>query len=234
MMNIKELSKEEAVRKLNNYFKCKEDYFDSLNSDYKKIRMDLLYAYEQSKVYKDQSLTSILEYETDLKFACQIYVYFNNLPWFNETIASNYDFWRYICVCIAPDIIEQRHGRTIDYYYNKNVRLYFPTMWWYIHMSFNNDLTYTYESLRHLNTDYILQLVERPGKEGMYLSISRRIMYYICRLEKKILEHKIDKKNLLRRVMIQNTSKINNYNLVFDSNEDLYVKRLFSSCGVEV
>ena len=36
------------------------------------------------------------------------------------------------------------------------------------------------------------------------------------------------------RVLIQNTSQINNYNLVFDNNEDKYVKSLFSACGVEV
>ena len=115
-MIVKELSKEES-RKIFEEFngKFKSENFDNLIDDYKQIRNDLLLLHNKYKTFKD--------YKYDLHYGLDIYNYFNSKDWFNETIASNYDFWRYICIKVIPDIIFKRHGLVPAYYYEKNVRI---------------------------------------------------------------------------------------------------------------
>ena len=233
-MKIKELKKDEAEKKLKQFLTEDPEFFNDLDEDYKALKKEIETLFYTCAEYKDDDEEDLDEYKTDLAFSLKLYELLNSKDWFNETVASNYDFWSYLCVCVCPDIVYDRHGENPEYYYKKNVRIYLPTMWWYIHMSWQGSIEKTRETLSKLNTDYILQLVERPGRDGLFLTICRRIMYYIGILPKEILETKVDNKNLLRRVLIQNTSKISNYNLVFDNNEDLYVKSLFSACGVEV
>lgn len=231
-MKIESLKKNKAEIELNKYFVNNKEFFHNLHDDYRDIRYNLRELYSKSIVYKNENTYNKDEYKTDLNYALNIYDYFNGLEWYNDSVASNYDFWTYICVKVVPDIIEDRHGSERSYYYEKKVRMYIPTLWWYIHMAYQGNREDTIKCLESLNTDYILQLVERPGRDGMYLNVSRLIMKYIGSLPKKELEKKIDNKNLLRRVLIQNTSKINNYNLSFDEKEVLYVINLFESCGV--
>ncbi|QWB96607.1 hypothetical protein KHQ89_04065 [Mycoplasmatota bacterium] len=232
-MTIRTLKKEHSEKHLRKFIESPKDFFENLSNDYIKIRNELKDLYLNSCEFRDSG--KLNQYQTDLSFALKIYKYFNDYSWFDVTRASDYGFWRYICVQVVPDIIQDRHGiNDYSYYYSKNVRIYLPAMWWYIHMSYQGDINKTKVTLSGLNTDYILQLVERPGKDGLYVSISRLIMYYIGILPKNILENKIDNKNLLRRVLIQNTSRMNNYNLIFDHNEDFYVQTLFLKCGVKV
>ena len=201
-----------------------EFFEDELDDDYKKIRNDIL-GFEP----KSES-----GYLYDLKFGVELYKYFNSLKGFNETIASNYDFWRYICVKVLPDIVYKRHGFVESYYYDKNVRIYIPTLWWYIHMSYQKNIDSTYETLKKFNTDYILQLVERPGREGMYLDITRKIVKYLSIIPKEKVNIKIAGANLMRRVLIQHTARINNYNLIVEDEVDEYVRELFTLCGEEL
>ena len=185
-MTIKEIDKIQAEKLLNNYFLNRENYTFNLPLEYAKIREELVRMYNESLILKSNT-KKIDEYDTDLSFAFKIYKYFNSFDWFDESVASNYKFWAYICVCVIPDIIERRHGAQIEYFYEKNVRMYVPTMWWYIHMSYQGNDQDTLNCLRNLSTDYIMQLVERPGRDGLYLSVSRKIMNYIGKIDKKSL-----------------------------------------------
>lgn len=227
-MNLKTLSKDSAKIELYRYFNndLSENYFDNLDDDYKVIRSRILNFHNEISEYKD--------YEYDLNLAIKIYDYFNSENWFNETIASNYDFWRYICVKVVPDIIYKRHGKVESYYFEKNVRMYIPTLWWYIHMTYQGDINKTYNSLKNFNTDYILQLVERPGRDGTYLLITRTIIMKISQLPKEELNKTIGSANLFRRIMIQHTAKSNNYNLILENEVDKYVDDLITSCKVKV
>lgn len=231
-MNIKILTREDSATRLQEYFNNKNSHFDSLNNDYKQLRDDLNSLFKTSRVFKDND--KLDEYKTDLSFALKLYDYLNSKSWFNDTIASNYNFWSYLSINVVPDIVEERHGDNASYYYEKNVRIYLSTMWWYINMSYQGDINDTKVTLENLNTDCILQLVERPGRDGTYITVSRTIMKYFGKIPKRQLSEKVDGKTLLRRVMIQNTSQIENYNLVFDGEEDLYVKNLFKACKVDL
>lgn len=227
-MKIRELNREDAKKA---YLKiCAEgvsnEYFDSLDPEYLKIRNDIL-SFVPSTNDK---------YKFDLLFAIKIFEYFNksNFPQFNEAVASNYNFWRYICLRVVPDIIIKRHGLVDTYFYEKDVRIYIPTMWWFIEMSYQGDLESTYDCLKDFSTDFILQFVERPGRDGMYIDVTRCIFAYLSKLPKQIINEKKGNQTLIRRLLIQHTARNVNFNLVVEGKTKEYVKGLFSSCGVEV
>ena len=98
-------------------------------------------------------------------------------------------------------------------------------------MSFQGDIVKTKDCLSSLNTDYILQLVERPGREGTYIEITREIMRRISKLPKEELNKKIVNTTLFRRLLIQNTAKMNNFNLLFENDVQGYVNNLLKSCN---
>ena len=224
-MIINELKRDKAKNELDyfeNNYQEGQDFF-SLNDEYRSMRKTIFEIHAKIKQKK--------EYLYDLEMALQLYQYFNDQKWFNESIASNYDFWRYICVKVAPEIIVKRHGFNREYFYDKNVRMYFPTMWWYIHMSYQGEIAKTRKCLENLNTDYILQLVERPGRSGMYLEITREIIKRISLVPRNVLNKKIGGLNLFRRVLLLNTAKINNYNLVLEHNVEKYVENLLVESG---
>ena len=68
----------------------------------------------------------------------------------------------------------------------------------------------------------------------MFIEVSRLIVHYLSILPDEITSKEYDGQSLLRRVMIQNTARGANYNMIFDNKADEYVKNIFSSCGVEV
>lgn len=225
-MRIKELSREDSkniFQTLNASFD--EEFFGGLDNDYLQIRRDLLEIHNKYEGLKD--------YKYDLEFGLSIYEYFNSKNWFNENVASNYGFWRYLCIKVVPDIIVKRHGLVAAYYYEKNVRIYLSTLWWYIHMSYQGDMVSTKECLESLNTDYILQLVERPGREGTYIEISREMMKRISKLPKEELNKKIGNANLFRRILIQNTAKVNNFNLLLENDSQGYVENILQACNTK-
>ena len=101
-------------------------------------------------------------------------------------------------------------------------------------MSYQNSIEETEMVLSKLTTDYIMNLVERTGRSGFYLEVCREIMKTFSILPKSIINKKVNGANLFRRVLIQNTAKADNYNLVIENNAKEYVRSLFKSCKVEV
>ena len=232
-MKINVIDREDAVALFEKYLEnnsIPNEMFDKLDSNYLKLRNDLLYLEKQAEIEAGQHDS----YKIDLLFALKLYPYFNTCDWFNETLAGNYGFWRYISLNVVPDLIQKRCGFNAPYFYEKTTRMYIPKLWWYVHMSFQNDIESTKKILMPLNTDYIMQLVERTGRSGFYLEISREIMRQLSLLPQKIINEKINGSNLFRRVLIQNTAKMDNYNLVVENNAKEYVHSLFRSCKVRV
>lgn len=231
-MKYIELEREEAEKIYNSIENdttiLDDTYFSQLDNEYTKIRNTIMSWLTEHPVTKN--------YDFDLFFAIKLYDFFSDktYPDFNEAIASNYGFWRYICLKVVPDIIIERHGMIKEYFYAKNVRLYIPTLWWYIEMCYQGSPELTYDCLKDKSTDYILQIVERPGRDGMFLDVSRLIIYYLSKLPEEVVSKKYNDQTLLRRVVIQNTAKNLNYNMAIEGKVKEYVIGLFKSCGVEV
>jgi len=228
-MKIEKLSKEKAVEVYDSFVQMGYATSDVLSSDYQKIRMHLI------ELQNNMEAQGKKDYDFDLNFAIEFYEYIKSLPIYSEKLVANFDFWRYLCCCVAPDVIENRHGLlNPDYFYKKELRMYFPTMWWYIDLAWQGSKEKTYKVLNNLSTDYIMQLVERPGKDGLYKEITRELMRVIGTLSPETRNRSINGANLFRRVMIQNTAKIGNYKLIMFGEAGTYVKGLFADCGVEV
>ena len=229
MMKIEVLSRDDAATLFNQYVDAgfvPANLDNSLNGDYKKLRNDLL------KI--ESELTQQESYKKDLSLALKLYEYFNNCEWFSETLAGNYGFWRFISLRVVPDLVYRRCGLNAPYFYEKTTRMYVPKLWWYIHMSYQGSLASTEKVLLSLNTDYIMQLVERTGRCGFFLEISREIMRQFSKIPSSVANKKVNGSNLFRRVLIQNTAKMDNYNLVVENDAQKYVEDLFLSCKVEV
>lgn len=224
-MDYKTLGYDDAETLFNTFSPNFKFDFSGLSSEDLKLRNDLL----------NLSPNDIKgDYEYDLEFGLRIYEYFLNKPWFTIGVANDHDFWRDLCCRIVPDIVYKRHGATPSYYYTNPLRIYLSTLWWYIHLSFQGDIQKTRTALTGLSTDYIMQMEERPGKDGDYLEVRREIMRIIAKIPAEIRNPKIDGKNLFRRVMIQNTAVKRNFNLAIAGEVTQYVKDLFAACNVEV
>ena len=228
-MLVKTLSREESrdlFEKYLSYGEIPDDFVNNLPAEYLSLRKKMI-KIENSYDKEDA-------YQFDLQFALKLYDFLNNEAFFNETVAEDNDFWRYLCMCVVPDLVARRHGLVASYFYEKPGRIYLQAMWWFIHMSYQGSTEKTYEALKSLNTDYILQLVERKGRDGFYLEVTREIIHFISILPIDIVNKRINKTNLFRRVLIQNTAKQDNYNLTVDGKANTYVKALFKACKVEV
>ena len=224
-MNFRKLPLDKCKKEFDVYIQIKDFLdFSYLDIEYQKLRAALV----------NMAGNIVANYDYDLNFGIRLYEFFNRIEGFNESVASDYDFWRYISIKVVPDIVEKRHGLVPSYFYEKNVRIYLSTLWWYIHLTYQGNMQSTYECLKDLNTDYILQLVERPGRNGVYLEIMRCIIKFISKVPENERNKKLNGANLFRRIMIQNTARVDNYNLLFDGKVERYVASLFELCNVNV
>jgi hypothetical protein len=121
-MNFKRLTLDKCKNEYEQYVKTKDfvDFSANLDVEYQNLRKDLV----------ELAGTVAQSYEYDLNFGIKLYEYFSKIDGFNESIASDYDFWRYLSIKVVPDIVEKRHGLVPSYYYEKNVRIYLSTLWW--------------------------------------------------------------------------------------------------------
>lgn len=118
-----------------------------------------------------------LKYLIDIKTGIQLY---SLLPpaELGMRSATNDDFWRYISIEVLPDLVFKRWGLVKDRFWEKSNRIWLKTVWWYVHLSWQNSLEKTKEYLSKpgLSTDTIAQLVERSGRHGYRIDLYRCIM----------------------------------------------------------
>lgn len=178
-MNIQTLSREQSK---NAYERIKDgcdfssiDWSNQLDSDYLIIRNYLVEKYKELKQlgYKD--------YKLDYKFSLLFYDYFYRKEWMTDRIAADYEFWSYIALKVMPDLVFDRFGAEDDkHYYAKGLRIWPYTLYWYVHLSWQGNLESTERILSSSRccSDTIVSLVERPGRNGTYIELYRRIMYH--------------------------------------------------------
>ena len=101
--------------------------------------------------------------------------------WMTDRIAADYEFWRYIALIVMPDLVFDRFRAEDDrHYYSKGLRIWPYTLYWYAHLSWQGNIESTDKILSSSRccSDTILNLVERPGRNGTYIELYRSIMYY--------------------------------------------------------
>ena len=229
-MSFKVITLKDANRIIANFSEIypdgiiEEKEFDSLPDKYKIMR---------TEIFKLCNF-NLQDYKFDIDFGLNLYEYLKSYSEFSESVAADFGFWRYLSCRVVPDLIYKRHGYIPEYYYKKTVRMYLPTMWWYIHLTYQGSKEATKECLLKFNTDYIVNLVERTGK-GVYPEITRAIFKELNNLDENVIhDSKRGNQSLFRRLMIVNTAKTGSVNGVVEGNVNEYVYGLFKVCGVEL
>jgi len=172
----------------------------NVKDEFKVLRNSLIAI--RDNLFENHNFDNIekLDYEFDLLFGLKLYSVLNEKVGFNNRVASNDDVWRYLSICMVPDIVHARWGLKADHYYKMPRRIWLKKIWWFIHLSWMGDEESTYDILKTKTTDTILQLVERPGI-GYNIPLYREIMKQYDLYEDK------DRK-LFRKVLILNTMRI--------------------------
>ncbi|MER2155798.1 MAG: hypothetical protein ABS917_16520 [Solibacillus sp.] len=197
----------------------------SIREEFKDLRVRLIAA--RDEVFEKHNLDSSekLGYTFDLSFGLKVYDILNEQIGFTNRIASNDDIWRYLSICIVPDIVHSRWSLNEERYYKSSRRIWLKTIWWYIHLSWRTNSFITYDILSSNTTDTIQQLVERPGI-GYHTELYREIM-----LQYNLYGN--SSRDLFRRVLILNTARLITISpeLVEDGVEG-YVNDLFEKAKV--
>lgn len=199
--------------------KYAEEYFNELveesqnpiahyGAKYQDLRILIMKAYIES--LKELEITSdeLKDYKNVYKFDCifaiKLYQIFLEEPYkIKEKIASNDGIWRYIQLCVVPEIIANRWGKeNRDRFYKVSRRLYLKILWWYVYLSWNSSLEETKNIIMNdVNTsDTLAQLVERSGRNGYRIELYRTIMRKKTQNELNTLE--------FRKLMVLNSARV--------------------------
>lgn len=190
--------------------------------EFRDIRQSLIAA--RDEIFEENGLDAAnkLDYQFDLKFGLKVYQILNESIGFTNRVATSDDVWRYLSICVIPDIVHSRWSLNESHFYKESRRIWLKTIWWYINLSWHENEEKTFELLKDNTTDTILQLVERPGI-GYYIDMYREIMLQYSNYEDS-------SRNLFRRVLKLNTARIltTSPELV-EGGIPAYVKDLFDS-----
>ena len=134
-----------------------------------------------------------------------MYETLNNKYGMNVRLASTAGIWRYLSVCVVPDLVEKRYGTDHpDRFWKKPKRLWLRVLWWYIYLSWQGTARQTIEVLKDNSTDEILQLVDRCGRGGYRVELYRAMMKKHGELDP--VERR--RNELFRKMMVLNTARV--------------------------
>lgn len=142
------------------------------------------------------------KYENDLNIGLNLYDLLNT-DVFPLAAASDDGVWKYISLDILPDLVYLRWKDNKDRFYSNSRRIWFKTIWWFVHLSWQGSRVETEKILKDLTTDEIVQLVERSGSGGYSVDLYREIMKQYADYRKKDEAYR----DMFRAVMKLNTMK---------------------------
>lgn len=90
--------------------------------------------------------------------------------------AADDGFWRHLSLEIIPDVVAQRWpNQPADRYWSKRSRIWLRAIWWFVHLTWQGDEQSTLAAVHGMTTDEVVGLVERPGRHGFRLELTRAI-----------------------------------------------------------
>ena len=182
------------------------------------------------------------KYYIDVHLGILLYEYLWNMTGFSLRIAANDGFWRYLSVKVAPDVVAQRWGKdNDDHFWSKPTRIWFRSLWWYIHLSWQGSFEETRKVLEtsFFTTDTILNFEERNGRKGTCIEAYREIIKLYSQIPEPIVKQFGRRKSgnsddLFRVVMKLNTAKMMVMEPALCSGgEASYARTLFEDAGVD-
>lgn len=175
------------------------------DSSYIDLRNRLVEAFvEVYNICRIENGEVVDKYKFDCYFGLRLYeILSSDRYYLREHDASNDGIWKYLQLRVIPEIVKSRIRDNEDAFYKKSNRLYLKRIWWFIHLSMyqgkiENAKSIILDSCN--NTDTILQLVDRSGRQGYRVELYREIMKY--KAENKVSGEKF------RNVLVLNSAKV--------------------------
>lgn len=224
-MDFKKINISESAKKMELWKFDSSDYLENeLDHDFDGLRKELCDGFGKIKTAH--------KYTTDFQFGMLLYAYLKKNG-FTLRDAADDDKWRYLSLCVIPDIVAARWGKTADIrYYKQSGRIWLKTIWWYIYLSLQKEFDDTIKILKDNSTDQILQLVDRIGKNGYFVDAYRRIMYYYWKARQ--IDSNVGEAEF-RKVMVLHTALCRSIEPeLCDGGSDGYARMLYARIGVKL
>jgi hypothetical protein len=115
--------------------------------------------------------------------------------------AADDGWWRFLSLRVLPDLVKSRWDSAPPVrFWKGRSRIWLRAMWWTVHLTWQGSEEDTRKVLESVTTDTVVQLVERPGKGGFRIDLTR-LIFQKRRLRKPSQEQ-------FRAIMKLNTAQI--------------------------
>lgn len=90
--------------------------------------------------------------------------------------AADDGWWRFLSLRVLPDLVKCRWDSAPPVrFWKGRSRIWLRAIWWTVHLTWQGSESSTRKVLENVTTDTVVQLVERPGKGGFRIDLTRRI-----------------------------------------------------------
>lgn len=90
--------------------------------------------------------------------------------------AADDGWWRFLSLRVLPDLVKSRWGSAPPVrFWKGRSRIWLRALWWTVHLTWQGSEDKTRKVLENVTTDTVVQLVERPGKGGFRIDLTRLI-----------------------------------------------------------
>jgi hypothetical protein len=213
-----------AFNDLENHWSAYDIDESTYDSSYKDFRAELVECFKAAL----QESGGKMSYTLDLRMGIKIYELLNPRTGFTNVQANDDDIWRYISVCVMPDITYLRYPKPEQgslrinqkRFYSHTRRIWLKTLWWYVHLGWQGSSEKTFDVLKNNGTNIISHFIERPGK-GYRPKLFRSMMYVYSTLptQKDTIFRAAAKMNLAKCVTVEPALTV--------GGEDAYTAELF-------
>jgi len=139
--------------------------------------------------------------------------------------AADDGWWRFLSLRVLPDLVKSRWDSAPPVrFWKGRSRIWLRALWWTVHLTWQGSEEETRKMLASVTTDTVVQLVERPGKGGFRIDLTRLIF--------KMRQLRQPTQDQFRAIMKLNTAQIVLKEPVFcEGGLFGYVDALFADVG---
>jgi hypothetical protein len=115
--------------------------------------------------------------------------------------AADDGWWRFLSLRVLPDLVKSRwEGAPPVRFWVGRSRIWLRAVWWTVHLTWQGSEENTQKVLEDVTTDTVVQLVERPGKGGFRVDLTRQIF--------RVRRSRKPSQDQFRAIMKLNTAQI--------------------------
>jgi hypothetical protein len=141
-----------------------------LTPEYSRLRAQLLEAIPHFDTRKDPGVSRY-----DVAAGLALYRILGEAGMDVRTAADD-GVWRFLSLKVVPDLVAGRWAQLQEErFWRGRSRIWLRVVWWLVHLAWQGSEEQTREVLADVTADTIAQLVERPGRGGFRIELSRTL-----------------------------------------------------------